>query len=389
MYTMSKKNTKVQGHQLFFAKPRTWFSLLRNNKPDENYWHKSVLISIITILVYPLQFIQSWLYKKKIDRIDLNEKPPIFVLGHWRSGTTHLHYILHQDPQFGTLSNYQAFLFNVALLSRTWLKWFLSPLVPPTRPQDNTSIDLNKPAEEEQPFCTMSVRSGMHSWHFPNNPLYFKKYNLFEEITPREKKAWQRDYVKCLKNIAFFNNEKRLVLKNPHNTSRVKELLELFPNAKFIFIHREPTDVFQSTRHLFDTMVSTQYLQAISSPEVDDMILGNYKLVVEKYLKERHLIPEGNLVELSYQELLDAPEQEVERIYRDLGLPNYKSAWPHINRYLQSIRKFKSNNHKPIEGRLRNKIYRELYFEELDEFYESEDHKQKSEDHQMMETSNE
>lgn len=167
----------------------------------------------------------------------------------------------------------------------------------------------------------------------------------------------------------------------------MKELLELFPNAKFIFIQREPMDVFQSTRHLFDTMVSTQYLQAVSTSEIDEMIMGNYKKVVEKYLNERHLIPEGNLVELSYQELLDAPEQEVQRIYRELGLPNYKSAWPHINKYLMSIRKFKSNNHKPIENRLRNKVYQELYFEELDEFYENEVPKPKYEDHHMMETS--
>ena len=366
---MGKNSSRIQGHQLFFARPRVWFSLLRNNKFDKKYWHKFVLISIISVLIYPLQWIQGFLYKKKIRNVNLKDNPPVFVLGHWRSGTTHLHYILHEDPQFGTLSNYQAFLFNVALLSRTSLKWILSPLVPPTRPQDNTYIDLNKPAEEEQPFCTMSTRTGMHSWHFPKNNTYFKKYNLFQGISEREKKIWQRDYMKCLKTISFYNNERKLVLKNPYNTSRVKELLELFPNAKFIFIHRDPIDVFLSTRHLYKSMVSTQYLQDISPKQADEMVFDYYKKVIGKYLKERHLIPEENLVELSYHDLLEHPETEIEKIYRDLGLPNFKEAKPHIDAYLKSIKKFESNNYRPISDALRDRIKNELFFEELDEFY--------------------
>jgi hypothetical protein len=373
---------------LFIAKPRVWFSLLKRNRVDRKYWHKAFFISLITLLVYPLQWIQEWLYRRKFRQVDFEKNPPIFVLGHWRSGTTHLHYILHQDPQFGTLSNYQAFLFTVAQLSKTWLKWMLSPLMPSTRPQDNTSIDMNKPAEEEQPFCTISTRTGMHSWHFPKNSTYFKKYNLFEGITPKEKKLWQRDYLHCLRNIAVFNNEKRLVLKNPHNTSRVKELLELFPNAKFIFIHRDPIDVFLSTRHLYKKMVSTQYLQPASQEEVDAMIFDYYKKIVRKYLNERHLIPEGNLIELSYHQLKEQPEQEVEKIYRELGLPNYTQAKPHITRYLQSTKKYKANSYKPIDENLRRKIYKEMYFEELDELFIDYSDLANIDELQVMETTN-
>lgn len=362
---MGKKINKVIGHQLFFAKPKIWFELLSNNKIDKRYWHKSFLISLITILIIPLQWIQSILYKRKVSRINLNESPPIFILGHWRSGTTHLHYILHQDPQFGTLSNYQAFLFNVALLSRTWLKWILAPLVPPTRPQDNTEFNLSKPAEEEQPFSTMSTRTGMHTWHFPQKGSYFRKYNLFKGISISEKKAWQRAYTKCLQNISYYNDKKRLVLKNPHNTGRVKELLELFPNAKFIFIHRDPYQVFLSTRHLYNAMVSSQFLQEVSPAETDDMIIDNYKKIVGKYLKERHLIPEGNLIELSYHDLLNNPHFEVERIYKTLNLPNYDKAKPEIDSYLNSTIKYETNDYSRMDEKLKAKLAKELYFEEL------------------------
>jgi omega-hydroxy-beta-dihydromenaquinone-9 sulfotransferase len=362
---MGKKITKIIGHQLFFAKPKIWFALLSQNNIDKKYWHKSILISLITILLIPLQWIQTILYKKKIRSVDLNQDPPIFILGHWRSGTTHLHYILHQDLQFGTLSNYQAFLFNIALLSRTSLKWILGPLMPPTRPQDNTVFDLNKPAEEEQPLSTMSTRTGMHTWHFPKDTSYFRKYNLFQGITAKEKKAWQRAYTKCLQNISFFNNGKKLVLKNPHNTSRVKELLELFPNAKFIFIHRDPIEVFLSTRHLYKAMVSSQFLQEVSATSIDDKIIDNYKEIIGKYLKERQLIPAGNLIEMSYHELLQSPYTEVERIYRTLNLPNYDQAKPEIHSYLNSTIKYETNDYSDLSESYKSKLMKELYSEEL------------------------
>ncbi|MFY0651200.1 MAG: sulfotransferase [Cyclobacteriaceae bacterium] len=369
---MGKEITKIIGHQLFFAKPSVWFALLGRNSIDLRYWHKAFLIYLITLLTYPLQLIQKLLYKKKVKAIDLNEKPPVFILGHWRSGTTHLHYILHQDPQFGTLSNYQAFLFNVALLSRTSLKWILGPLMPPTRPQDNTAFDLNKPAEEEQPFCTMSTRTGFHSWHFPKNQSYFRKYNLFEGISPKEKRAWQRAYTFCLQNISFFNNGKQLVLKNPHNTGRVNELLELFPDSKFVFIHRDPVEVFISTRHLYLSMVSSQFLNETSPEAIEELIFDYYKSVIGKYLRDRDNIPKGNLIELSYHKLKSNPFEEVERIYKELDLPHYLAARRSIKKYLNSTKRFKTNRYENLDPELKARILKEFHFQELEKFH-SED----------------
>jgi hypothetical protein len=196
----------------------------------------------------------------------------------------------------------------------------------------------------------MSTRSGLHSWFFPKNQTYFEKYNLFKNITPQEKKAWQQDYISCLQHIAWTNKGKRLLLKNPHNTSRVKELLELFPNAKFVTIHRDPIDVFKSTRHLYHRMVSTQFLQFMSLSEMDDLIIKNYKSTMEKYGREKSLIPEGNLVEIDYESITENPLEEVKNIYQGLNIEGYEDALPEIKRYLQSVKgfernKFKDNSH--------------------------------------------
>ena len=42
----------------------------------------------------------------------------------------------------------------------------------------------------------------------------------------------------------------RLLIKSPVHTGRVKLLLDLFPNAQFIYIHRNPYQVFKSAVHM-------------------------------------------------------------------------------------------------------------------------------------------
>lgn len=351
-----RRRYKVKEHQLYCVKPQVWSQLLRDNEVDKLYSKRSWRISLFSRLFYPLQKLQRLAYRKRLRSIDLNEKPPVFILGHWRSGTTHLHYALARDPQFGILTNYQNFLFNVALLNGSWMKQIVSMLMPDKRPQDNIPLDANKPAEEEQPLTMMSTRSGLHSWYFPKNQTYFNKYNLFEGITPEEKRAWQRDYVECLQNIAYMNDEKKLLLKNPHNTSRIRELLELFPHAKFITIHRDPKEVFLSTRHLYHRMVRTQFLQFISHQEIDEMITCNYQRIQAKYNREKVMIPSGNLVELSYEDLTGNPAEEIKRIYQGLELSGYDVAAPHIRSYLDSAKGFKKNRFRTLDQNLQRKI---------------------------------
>lgn len=360
--TVKKRPYKVKGHQLFLSTSKVWNQLKKDNKVDKIYDNKRYYIEFFTTLMAPFHWLQRLMIAKKMKAVNLNEQQPLFILGHWRSGTTHLHYIMDNDPQYGTLSNYQNFMFNVAHLSKTWLKFVLSPLMPDKRPQDNVKVDTNAPAEEEQPFSTMSTRSGIHSWYFPKNRSYFDKYNTFKGITPEEKKAWQEDFVECVKNISVYNDNKPLVLKNPHNTGRVKELLELFPDSKFIFIHRNPYDIFLSTRHLYYRMVRTQFLQFVSHKEIDDMIFYFFTKSMKKYLAERHLIPKGNLVDIGYEDLVEKPYENIDKIYLGLNLPNYDKALPEISKYIESVKGYKKNKFRDISPEVVARIQKEFGF---------------------------
>ena len=343
---MNKK--KVRALQFYFIKDRVWKTLLKENKVDDIYKGKVRQINFFRKLTWPFRFFQNVLFYNKINKISLDEKQPIFILGHWRSGTTHMHYVFDKDPQFGKLTNYQTFSFTTSLLSKRVVKFLLSPLMPDERTQDNVKMTVDKPGEEEQPLSVVSTCSGIHSWIFPKNRSYFDKYNLFKGISAEEKANWQKDYIKVLKTIAFSNDNKQLLLKNPHNTSRVKELLELFPKAKFIYIHRHPVDVYLSTIHLFSKVIETQFLQYATISERKEMILYYFKETLQKYLADKHLIPKENLYEVSYDDFTGNEMYHVEKIYELFHFEGLEKARPRIQSYLNSVKKYEKNKFRDV-----------------------------------------
>lgn len=355
-----KKEIEINDHQLSISYIKVWWKLLRDNKIDNKKMAARIWMFVILTAVF--QWLQSLLFHWRIKRVDITTNPPFFILGHWRSGTTHLHYIFARDPQFAYLSNYQAFLLNVSLLGRTWLKWLLSPLMPDGRPQDNIKMSTDEPAEEEQPFSNISLRSGIHTFYFPQNITYHDKYNLFKGIKPREKRLWRKDYTYLIKLIKYINGKDKLVLKNPHNTPRVKELLELFPQSKFLFIHRNPYAVFHSTRHLFRKAISTQFLQNFSEEEIVDRVFYYFSSTLQKYLNERHMIPTGNLLEISFEELDKQPWPTIEKIYSQLNLENFEAARPKIAEYLNSVSEYEKNQFPDLEPHIIERINKEWDF---------------------------
>jgi hypothetical protein len=361
---MGKRRTryKVREHQLYNVQSSVWSDLKRENTIDSLYRFRARKIEWMSLLLLSARLSQELLFKKKVRRLSLDGHPTVFILGLWRSGTTHLHYMMARDSQFGYLNNHQAFTFNMSLLSLDRLNRILSIFVPGRRPQDNVRVTLDDPAEEEQAFSTMSSHSSIHSFYFPKNQRYFNKYHLFNNISEVEKKRWQEDYLFLLKNISYYSKKRSLLLKNPHNTGRVKELLELFPDAKFIFIHRDPFTVYRSTKKLYMQMINSQMLQFVSRKEIEELILENNAKILDKYLAERELIPSGNLVEIGFKELENNPLGTMESMYNNLGLDGFEAARPAIASYLASVKDYEKNLYFPLSAEVETKLRHRWHF---------------------------
>lgn len=354
-----KEKKAISQHQLYMVKPKIWRKLKRISKIDDNYRKRARQISIFSKMASPLMWLQSRLKNPKIKAVSFEGNQPIFILGHWRSGTTFLHYLMAKDPSLGYLCNYQAYVFNIALLSSKRVRYLTRPFFPKTRPMDNIKLSPFSPAEEDQPLSTFSVCTAIQTFFFPQDRVYFDKYNVFKNVSPKEKEQWQKDYTYLVKSIALYNNNKRLVLKSPHNTSRVKELLELFPDAKFVFIHRDPYVTYNSMVHLYNKVIRTQLLQDISDDEIQELIIYMFRETLNKYTEERDLIPKGNLVEIAYDDLDTQPIEQMEMIYSQLGLDGFEAARPEMQDYLDSVKGYKKNLFTDISDDLKRRLQEE------------------------------
>jgi len=137
---------KVREHQLYNVKSKVWKKLKHENEIDSPYRFRVRKIEWMSMLLLPARLAQQVLFEKKVRQISFDGYPPVFILGLWRSGTTHLHYMMARDSQFGYLKNHQAFTFNISLLSLDRLNKILSIFVPGKRPQDNVRVTLDDPA---------------------------------------------------------------------------------------------------------------------------------------------------------------------------------------------------------------------------------------------------
>src|SRR5215469_9173706 len=73
--------------------------------------------------------------------------PPIFIIGHWRSGTTHLHNLMSKDRRLGFLTMYQAIVPTCSIAGGSWLKSLLGRIMPLKRPMDNMIWPMDAPQE--------------------------------------------------------------------------------------------------------------------------------------------------------------------------------------------------------------------------------------------------
>src|SRR5437667_340199 len=121
--------------------------------------------------------------------------------------------------------------------------------MPTTRPQDNVPISVQEPQEDEFAFAALTGRNPTIGWAFPRRAEFYNRYLTLRELPESEVAQWKSALKLFLQKLSC-KYKRPLVLKSPGHTCRIRLLLELFPNARFVHIHRNPYDVFQSTQHL-------------------------------------------------------------------------------------------------------------------------------------------
>jgi len=311
-------------------------------------------ITFITIFTAPLRLYEQVRFRKKIESVKV-EKPPIFVIGHWRSGTTHLHTLLTLDSRFGYMSLAETSFPHLICGSNKLIHLMMAPFTPKKRPTDNVRMSTRMPHEHEFAVMSLCLHSPLTAIAFPRHFDRYMKTLTFEEAEERVKEEFKESFNYMIKKLTFAKGGKQLVLKNPSDTAKVNILREIYPDAKFVHIYRNPYNVFYSTKKLYEHNIKYYEFQK-RTYDLDELIFSTYRKMHKKLYEDIKAIPEGNFIEVKYEDLIKNPIKNLKRIYDELALGDFSQVQPEIEAYLQTINEFKPANYK-ISPEEKQRIY--------------------------------
>jgi len=360
MTTAEKKDSKVPLQMILGMKLGMLLRVLARNgyQVDKQCRGRLSYLVLVGMANSALAAVETLLNGRKMIDAKL-DGPPLFVIGHWRSGTTHLHNLLSLDENFLSPTVYQAmFPHHCQWTGRG--KYVISWLVPKTRPMDNVDFSGEVPHEDEFALAALSGVSPYLRVLFPvTGDKGYSELDL-AKVPPGARDEWKR-WTKYFFTKLNRMGDGRPLLKSPPHLGRVGPLLELFPDAQFIHIVRDPYAVYVSTRNLWRKMFFHSHLQMPDPELVEDTIFTWYSELFSLFERDRHLVPAGALHEVKYEDLEQKPEESLENIYRELSLPGIERVLPRVRGYLEAKKDYQKNVFQ-LDASSRERVAREWRF---------------------------
>jgi omega-hydroxy-beta-dihydromenaquinone-9 sulfotransferase len=316
-------------------------------------WPMAFLITLITPFNSVMGAVQSLLYGRKIAETELPE-PPVFIIGHWRSGTTYLHELMSLDDRFGSPTTYQCFAPKHFLLTEWFMVNFMGWLVPKQRPMDNMAAGWSNPQEDEFALLVLNAPTPYFRMAFPNDPPPHMELLNMQGVAPEKLKRFEQAIVGFAKLITY-RYGKRLLFKSPPHTGRIETLARLFPGAKFIHITRHPYAVFPSTQKLWESLDDVQGLQRPRHERLDEYVFDCFERMYAGFEDQRQRLPMENIVDVRYEDLVQDPVGHVHSLYEKLGLGDFDSVRAKLEEFVVRQKDYKTNQHE-LEPELQSEI---------------------------------
>ena len=304
-------------------------------------WGSIALIAASVLARQPFSLAE----KLVVARARANTPPapaPLFILGHWRSGTTHLYNIMSK-ADFGFVPPIATGLpWDFIVMGRLFGP-LLERALPEHRYIDNIPVLPDSPQEDEIALANMTPLSFYHALYFPKNfDHLFQQGIFFKGCSPQQIEGWQHAFVMLMEKL-YLHQNKRMLIKNPVYTARLSMLRTMMPEAQYIHINRNPYDIFVSMRNFYKKLFTQFALQPYEHVNIDKVIFETYTTMMTRLRKDAAGLSESRFIELRYEDLEVDPIGQIEMIYRQLDIADIETARPKLEAYLSTIKTYQKN----------------------------------------------
>ena len=270
--------------------------------------------------------------------------PPLFIIGHWRSGTTLLHELLMLDDRFCCPNTYQCFAPGHFLLTEWFMTRALAWMIPAKRPMDDVAAGWDRPQEDEFALLNMGAPSPYRRMAFPvTSPAVPEALDL-ARLPPAELDRWRRCLRRFLAALAAAD-PRRPVLKSPPHTARVGVLAEMYPESRFLHVVRDPFVVFSSTMRLWRSLHEVQSLQVDRGDTLEPYVFAAFEEMYAAFDRDRAALAPGRLHEIRYEDLVADPVARLAEAYERLDLGGFDQVRPTLVETARSMKQYRTNTY--------------------------------------------
>ena len=324
---------------------------VRGRLIEQKYYRKYLLTKLILFGAAPFHFWENLTINRKAKNYK-GEISPLFILGHWRSGTTLLHNLLCQADDAAFISTYQS-VFPNNLQSKWIFKNFMKTNMPAKRPSDNVKLSIDFPQEDEFALGNVMPHSYYNFFYFPkDHQEYYEKYVRFNTFNKMELEEWGSVYKTLITKAVMNSKGSRVILKNPVNTGRLKYLSELYPNSNFIHIYRNPVVVYLSTKKFFKALMPTLWMHEVDDSFIIDLIFDVYEKMYSDYFSQKTKVSNNRIYELKFENFEKDPIAHLKEVYSFFGYADFEKQLPNFEKYYNSLKGYKKNKYTISQSEL-------------------------------------
>jgi hypothetical protein len=308
----------------------TWRRLLRENHRavDAEFLPRAGLITAASLHNSVAQALEERRFGAALATTSVPS--PLIVLGHWRSGLARVQHLLALDDGF-TFPNLHQVRHPRTFLSTERAHTRLTGWMLPTRhPGDGLPLGHASPEDDEYALANLTGSSPYIAGLFPRRRAhYVSAYLTLRGAAAREVAAWKGALHEFARKLTW-RYGRPLILRSPVHTGRLRHLLDLFPDARIIHVHRHPYAVFEATCRSTAAAQVYNRLHRAPAHDVSALVLERYTRLYDAFFEDRHLVRPGRLHEVRFEDVMRDPVGTLRRVYAALTLPAFDRVRPRL-----------------------------------------------------------